>query len=179
MNGSATSSAPETCDPALIAEYARLAAKENFRGLSVLQHEGRIAQLVRDTGARTLLDYGSGHGDAWHVHRLHERWGVATPVQYEPSIATWAEKPVGRFDGVICSDVLEHVGEEHLDAVIAELAAYATRFCFASVCCRPAKKNFSNGRNMHVTVRPQDWWIGKLGRAFGGTGIKLKLVFTP
>jgi hypothetical protein len=36
---------------------------------------------------------------------------------------------------------------------------------WASVCCRPAKKHFPDGVNMHVTVMPLDWWQERVNDA--------------
>jgi hypothetical protein len=71
---------------------------------------------------------------------------------------SWTACPAGTFDGVLCSDVLEHVPDEELDVFIPRLFAYADKFVWASVCCRAAKKCFPSGENMHVTIRPMSWW---------------------
>lgn len=154
----------QTTDPILDAEYRRLAALgANFHGLSLLNHAKEIAQLIRSTKSSTILDYGCGRGDAYGGdYQLHRRWRVEMPTLYDPAFASHDRKPSGTFDGVICSDVLEHVPEELVDAVLLELFGYAERFVWMSVCCRPAKKHFENGQNMHVTVKPYDWWIRKV-----------------
>lgn len=171
----------DTIDPELIAGYRRMATEgSNFQGLSVLQHARLIGKLITRTGARTLLDYGcAGAGAYAHPYLMHEGWGVDLPALYDPAVPAFEAKPSGQFDGVICSDVLEHVPERHVDAVIAELFGYATRFVFASVCCRPAKKRFPGTQvNLHVTVRPFAWWEQKL-RAANAANILCGLVETP
>lgn len=171
----------DTLDPELIAGYRAMAAQgANFQGLSVLQHARFIGKLIHRTGARTLIDYGcAGAGAYADPHRMHEGWGVERPALYDPAVPAFEAKPVGVFDGVICSDVLEHVPERHVDAVIAELFAYAKLFVFASVCCRPAKKRFpGTGINLHVTVRPFAWWEQKM-RAANSANVVVGLVETP
>ena len=36
---------------------------------------------------------------------------------------------------------------------------------------RPAKKTFSDGTNVHVTVRPLSWWRAKLEGPFEGKAL--------
>lgn len=157
----------ETVDPKLLAQYRELAATGmNLLGLSLLKHKHVIHDLIRQTGSRTLLDYGSGAGRAYKAKfGLLEYWGVERPVLYDPAFPHIAEKPVGTFDGVLCSDVLEHVDLEHVHAVLFELFEYADKFVFVSTCSRKAKKNFPSGRNLHCTVMPFEWWEGALDSA--------------
>lgn len=155
----------DTVDAAINAQYAAMAAGGmNLRGMSVLTHAKTIGKLIRNHAAHTLLDYGSGAGDAYNKGELHKRWGIL-PVLYDPAFPELSQKPSGRFDGVICNDVLEHVPEPLVDAVIADLFVYAGKFVFASVCCRPAKKHFPDGRNLHITVQPYRWWARRFKAA--------------
>lgn len=165
----------QTTDPDLIDEYR--AFDKNFRGFTVMQHADSILDLIESHGrAGTILDYGSGQGRAWNRSKFRRRLREPAVTLYDPAVRGIDRKPEGRFDGVICSDVLEHIGEEHLDAVIAELFGYATKWVWASVCCRPAKKCFPDGRNLHVTVRPFEWWWARFEQL--GT-VPWRLVETP
>lgn len=147
----------------LLPLYAAMARDgANFRGLSILQHRKQIAQLVREHKAKTLLDYGCGGGDAWRsTHKMHKDMGLRwfDVTLYDPAFPEHDEPPMGMYDGVLCSDVLEHVPEADVDALIATLFKHARKFVWASVCCRPAKKLFPDGTNMHVTLHPLQWWI--------------------
>lgn len=146
----------------LVPLYRAMAADgANFRGLSILQHRSQIAKICKEHGAKRLLDYGSGAGDAWkQPHRMHRdlglRWFDVT--LYDPAFPEHDDEPHGMFDGVLCSDVLEHIPEEDLETVVAQLFTHARHFVWASVCCRPAKKSFPDGTNLHVTLHPLEWW---------------------
>lgn len=158
-----------TVDPRLIAYYRdAMAEGSQFFGVGVTQYEKPIRKLIQRTEAKTLLDYGCGQAHAYTQHGIHKRWGVAMPTLYDPAFAPYSVKPSGTFDGVICSDVLEHVPEKLVGAVVAELFEYADKFVWASVCCRPAKKLFPDGRNLHVTIQPFAWWQAKLTAAAHG-----------
>lgn len=162
-------------------QYKKMAATGlHFRGLSIVQHADEIGQLITETGSTTLLDWGSGAGDQYRPpHDLHKRWGVARPALYDPAFGKLAVKPRGVFHGVLSTDVLEHVKETRVDAFIGNLFAHAERFVFASVCSRPAGKTFSNGRNLHITLHPYEWWREKFEAAGAGhPGVRWKLMET-
>lgn len=158
----------------LIDEYRRMHVAKLYPGTPLLPWGPTLGRLIRRTRAATLLDYGCGAGEQYTVHKINRRWGVR-PTLYDPAVPGLDVKPAGQFDGVICTDVMEHVPEDELPAVIAELAGFARLWCFATVCCRPAKKSFADGRNVHVTQRPIGWWQAQLGAALAGTGARLVL----
>lgn len=154
-----------TYDPDLIAYYA--AAEKNFYGLTILEHEVEIRRLCEKHRATSMLDYGSGKGHAW-ARGLGQRLGMKRYALYDPAVPEFEAKPAGTFDAVVCCDVLEHIGEEHLDLVIAELFDYADEFVWMSTCCREAKKHLPDGRNLHVTVQPMSWWRRKIDQIAAG-----------
>ena len=130
------------------------------------------------SGAKTLLDYGCGGGKQYTEECYHVLWNIM-PTLYDPAVKEFSRRPRGQFDGVIATDILEHVPIDELDAVVADLVAYSRLWCFISVCCRRAKgnKRLPDGRNVHVTIRPREWWRDKLGAAFEGRA-QLHLEFT-
>ena len=163
----------------LIPAYRELHAKGKFPGYSIRPYLAQITEIVMASGAKTLLDYGSGAGKQYSEECWHVLWNIM-PTLYDPAVVEFDRRPVSQFDGVICTDVLEHIPEDELEGVIADLVGYARLWCFISVCCRPAKpnKDLPDGRNAHVTIRPEEWWLEKLSAAFGGRA-KLHLEFTP
>lgn len=156
----------------------------NFHGLSILQHAKTIKKLVVRTGAKTILDYGCGRGDAWGSGRkMYQDIAMKRKnvTLYDPSFEQVGNlPPAGRkFDGVLCSDVLEHIPEEHIDEFISKLFGYANKFVWASVCCRLAKKTFPDGTNVHVTVRPYGWWLNKFHAVSAAGSVEFCLTETP
>jgi len=146
-----------------------IAPEQTFAGTSLLPQAHHIRRLVEQTGARSILDYGSGKGAQYRpmplaengVRRwgsIQEYWGVERIVCYDPAYPPFSTLPAGRFDGVVCTDVLEHCAEEDLEWIVAGLFALAARFVFASVACHPAVKRLPNGENAHCTVRPPEYW---------------------
>lgn len=58
------------------------------------------------------------------------------------------------FDLVFSSDVLEHIPEETIPAVVGELVRVAKRDLFLSINLRPS----SMDNKYHCTLRPRAWW---------------------
>ncbi len=148
---------------------------ETFPGKSLPPQAGPIKRLIDLTGARTVLDYGSGKGQQYvpmpvadeggTVHLGIPAWWGVDVTCHDPGYPPYAALPTGRFDGVISTDVLEHCPEEDMPWIVAELFAYATRFVFANVACYPARKLLPNGANAHCTIRPAKWWRAVFERA--------------
>jgi hypothetical protein len=140
-----------------------------FPGESLLAHASRVKRLVDLTGARWLLDYGSGKGVQYGPVRVREAdgrewpsilayWGVESVRCYDPCYAPFSALPEGRFDGVISTDVLEHCPEEDMPWILKEIFGYATRFVFVNVACYPAVKRLPSGENAHCTIKSPEWW---------------------
>lgn len=149
----------------LIEEYRKLHAQGKFLGLSVLKFADEIGELIRQHNVKTVLDYGSGQGHQYMPpHSLQEKWGVDVTM-YDPAVDGLDVLPKETFGAVICTDVLEHVPESVVPALLASVFSRATKFVFLTVCCRPAKKTFPDGTNVHVTVKARGWWEEKAAAA--------------
>jgi hypothetical protein len=151
-----------------------LPPERTFSGKSMLPHAGRIKELIVRTGARTILDYGSGKGQQYMLQieapggqtyrDVGAYWNIASAMCYDPCYAPYSRLPTQRFDGVICTDVLEHCPELDMEWILEELFGYADRFVYANVACYPANKHLPNGENAHCTVRPVGWWAELLAK---------------
>lgn len=144
----------------------RQVPEKTFAGDSVKPHIQEIKKYIQETGAKTLLDYGCGKALLYHspiqvkdkeYPSLQEYWGVKVTL-YDPAYPPYEALPKGKWDAVICIDVLEHCAEEDLPWIVEELFSYANLFVFANVACFSALKLLPNNENAHVTVRPFKWW---------------------
>lgn len=169
----------------LIPRYREMAATgEQFFGLSVLQHVASIKKLARSVGAKSMLDYGCGRGDAYRSpHKLHRQIGISRLAVrlYDPAFPQHDRPPQGRWDLVVSSDVLEHVPAGDVEAFLRTVFNHARKAVWISVCCRPAKKTFpGTGINLHVTLQPYLRWHEAVSRAsVEAGGIPFILVETP
>ena len=151
--------------------------EETFPGKSLPKQAPHIKRLIKQTGAKTVLDYGCGKGQQYRGYRIRDDaegieyadiksyWGVDHVQCYDPGYAPFTQLPTGKFDGVICTDVLEHCPEEDIPWILVELFSYSSRFVFANVACFPASKRLPSGGNAHCTIRPIKWWQDEIERA--------------
>lgn len=157
-------------------EKARnLPPEEVFPGRSLPVHAIAIKEMIERTGARTLLDYGAGKGmqyqwrdlalnDGRRVSDLKSFWGVESITCYDAAYPPFTALPEGRFDGVICTDVLEHCPESDIEWILDEIFGYAEKFVYGNIACHLAKATLPNGENAHCTARPEAWWKPLLAR---------------
>ena len=147
-----------------------------FTGKSLYDHIGRVRVLARNTGARTILDYGSGKGllytkrdfdlgDGTTITSVQDHWGVDEIRCFDPGVPQFAVLPDQPSDGVVCTDVLEHVPEEDIPWLLGELFRLARRFVYGNIAAFPASKTLPNGWNAHVTIRPPNWWDAQIRAA--------------
>jgi hypothetical protein len=155
-------------------------AGQMFDGKSLPRQAHRIQRLIARTNAKTILDYGSGKGTQYRPatilengvprwNSMQEYWGVESIRCYDPGYQPFSALPEGAFDGVVCTDVLEHCPEEDLRWIVGELFGFARGFVFANVACYPAQKTLPNGENAHCTVRPVSFWRAIFESAASGS----------
>ncbi len=140
-----------------------------FPGYSIGPFIGVLKTIIKQTGSQTVLDYGSGAGHqyskvgvrldgSFFIHRrLFRYWGVKVTC-FDPAIPHFADPPQKRFDGVISTDVLEHIHEADLPWILEEMFQKAKYFLFVNVSASLAYHKLPNGANAHVTVKDDDWW---------------------
>lgn len=136
--------------------------RKRFPGFSLKHYINFIIHLVEMYQPQSLLDYGCGKGLQYSERKYHEKWGGLLPAPYDPAVPQFSTKPTGTFDGVICTDVLEHVPESELPQVLLDLSGYANKFVFVAIATFPSKKILPNGMNAHVTVKDTEWWMNKI-----------------
>lgn len=144
-----------------------LAAADTFDGHSSRKHQDDVLALIQSTGARSVLDFGAGKGSGYRPSeakgastalRVNPAWPDVRVTCYDPGFEPFSSPYTGNFDGVICTDVLEHIPEEDIPWVLDELFKSANKFVYASAACYPARKKLPNGENAHVTQQPPVWW---------------------
>lgn len=183
------SEAPDYPRPYRLDYYTRLYGpyhnqNEKFlAGKLTAENVQGIARMVdwwhKTSGLTTqprLLDYGSGKGYQYLSRRIHEEWGGSLPYCYDPGVFHFSKRPKGRFDGIICTDVMEHLEEQDVLDVLADLRAYATKpaFLYMTICCRKAWKKFDDGSNLHKTIKPPEWWEPLIKHAFKGSEVVVR-----
>lgn len=132
---------------------------------------GRGDQEVTETLAKWIaaskirfesaLDYGAGQSQLldYLLPSSTEK------VRYDPAIPGIAERPSGIFDLVTCTDVMEHIPEDEIDAVLSDIAYHASVALFV-IYTGKASTILPDGQNAHCTQRPGSWWEARLRQHF-------------
>jgi hypothetical protein len=148
-------------DP-LLRQYDKLHENpKRFLGYTSTRYAPDIGELVGLYEAASLLDYGSGKGLQYLVKRIHEAWGIL-PYCYDPGWRPLSERPTRTFDGVICTDVMEHVAPERVDRTLRDIYSFADRFVFFAISCATSSKTLPDGTPCHITVEGPEFWLEKL-----------------
>jgi SAM-dependent methyltransferase len=124
---------------------------KNWAGLDVVKYQKQIQDLVNRYQARTILDYGCGKGEQYRQALPYEseqqlqtfdQWLGVKVYCYDPCVPEYSVPPPPgtKFDGVICSQVLQTIPDADLPWVAQQLESYTGKFCFVSLNFqRPAK----------------------------------------
>ena len=111
----------------------------------------------------SLIDYGAGRS------KIAYWLGKAAKIQkvacFDPAVPEIANIPEETFGVVVSFDVLEHIPEEELDAVLSEMARVGEHAMLV-IDIAPAKATLSDGRNAHVTLHDEIWWQYRLSKYF-------------
>jgi len=156
--------------------FLGIAAEKTFDGRSLQKEVVRIKRIIEQTGAATILDYGSGKGRQYDPRRIvvkgqgewdsvMDYWGVDEVTCFDPGFAPYSSLPTTTFDGVVSTDVLAHCPEEDIEWIVPEIFSFAERFVYLAVACYPASKRLPSGENAHCTIRPPEWWQAVFDRA--------------
>tara|TARA_R100000742_G_C4249418_1_gene67910 strand:+ start:138 stop:845 length:708 start_codon:yes stop_codon:yes gene_type:complete len=175
----------------LLKEYELMhdTSDQMFNGRSVASFVDVIQHVLKENNCKTLLDYGSGKGllytkdyDKVQIDNptskpLPELWDINEYTLYDPGYPEHNKLPIGKFDSVICTDVLEHVPEEDLGWVTDELIDYAKKVLFLNIACLPALKKFRDGTNVHVSIfRPEEWATFLASRLKNSRNVDLNII---
>ncbi len=136
--------------------------KQIFEQFQAQRFKSFLLPIFKENKIKTLLDYGSGGSD-WDWDGFDKEsnlsakkfFGLDKVFKYEPARNLNEKK---RADCVLCFDVLEHVYILDIHKIIEEIFSYSKKIVIINVACYSAGKLLPNNENVHVTVRPDDWW---------------------
>jgi hypothetical protein len=135
------------------AHYSRLLGRnDRAPGAPVYLSGARqddVAALLRETGAKTLLDYrpaGSQADPSFAGATVRRRVEAGLP---------FAAALVGRYDGVAAVGVLDRLPEDDVAWALNELFASASRFVYAAVTSDPEAARPETGA---IPAQDPTWW---------------------
>lgn len=124
---------------------------KNWNGYDVVKYQKHIKDLVVRFNAKTILDYGCGKGLQYtdplpygdkKIWTTFDKWLEVTVYKYDPCVDAFSTPPPNnmKFDGVICSQVLQTIPDQDLTWVSEKLLSHTDKFCFVSLNFQKAAK---------------------------------------
>lgn len=146
-----------------IPEIVRLMIEFQLRAVNPITREPEIAP--------SILDYGAGR------HTFHDTMLWLMPhvsvSEYDPGVAGIDQWPplgyhpaLGKFDLVLCTDVMEHVEEQFVNATFKRIKSVTKHAVLFNIALTPSKSLLPNGANAHLTVQSAEWWMSHVLRVF-------------
>lgn len=119
------------------------------------KHTEIVKELIQEFKPATILDYGCGE------NQLAESLKPIRVSGYDPGIPERAKMPKP-CDLVVCTDVLEHVEPDKLDAVLDHLYRITGRVGYFVISTKEANAVLPDGRNAHLSLHHPEMWIRML-----------------
>ncbi len=125
-------------------------------GADGAKHTDAVRALHAQYQPKTVLDYGCGE------NKLAESLAAEFRISgYDPGIIG-REKMPKPCDMVVCTDVLEHVEPEKLDAVLDHVFRLTGEIAYFVIDTKPANAVLPDGRNAHLSLHSAEWWVDRL-----------------
>lgn len=133
-------------------------------------------RLSRQFRGKTIIEFGAGNGALSQY--LESQGNLVTAIEVSAHALakiqcsqkihgdafTLAGLSEG-FDVFASVDVLEHLTENDIRLVLREAGRLAD-YLYLSVSTRPSGLLGPKGENLHLTVKPAEWWAQQVGRYF-------------
>lgn len=132
-------------------------------GVASLAFAPIVAKIMSENKLRTISDYGAGKKRLLDGLLAHGAI-VQNYLPYDPVFPEYG--PPTSAELVCCIDVLEHIEEDRLEAVLLDLFSITISAGFFSVHTGPASKILHDGRNAHIIQKPTSWWLPRICQHF-------------
>ena len=141
--------------------------ESTFLGYSLTRWILKIKEIIEINECDSLLDFGCGKGFLYknkfkindqEYHNLLDCWKLEDVYLYDPGVEEFSVYPVRKFDGLVCTDVIEHIPESDILQFIDNLFKLSNKFLFVVIATMPAKKFFADGKNIHLCLKTEEEW---------------------
>jgi len=136
-------------------ELNRAMHRQNSRyGANGGKNAQLVKELIYDMGITSILDYGCGKGG------LEKALNGLVPFQgYDPALTSGELVPA---ELVTCTDVMEHIEPDCVDAVLAHLFSLCTSMALFVISCEQGTRVLPNSQYAHCSVHSAAWWNDRL-----------------
>lgn len=141
-------------------------AREPRWGATGHRHADSVAQALTRLDAKSYLDYGSGMGTLTTALAANGALKGRATYEYDPGRGTKLHPEFTKADLVTCIDVMEHVEEDRVTAVLDDIASKTSKEALFWIATGPAIHKLPDGRNAHITIHDIPWWMMRLGEHF-------------
>ena len=141
--------------------------ESTFLGYSLTKWILKIKEIIKINKCDSLLDFGCGKGFLYknrfkindqEYRNLLDCWKLDDVYLYDPGVKEFSVYPVRKFDGLICTDVIEHIPEGDILQFIDNLFKLSNKFIFVVIATIPATKFFDDGNNIHLCLKTEEEW---------------------
>lgn len=143
--------------------------KKLYSGKFIRFYVQNIKQLIDELGCKTMLDYGCGKGMQWvtpfdpKLRGFIEEGEGGIPLEkflgvkvtkYDPGVAEFSKEPEGKFDLVICTQVLGAIPARDIPWVVARMFSFAKKAVYVGEAGGATKKRWFT---KYTDVLPGQW----------------------
>lgn len=138
-----------------------------FLGYSLSKWIVKIKKIIQNNNSNSLIDFGCGKGFLYNnkfkigedeFENLSDFWKIQDIYLYDPGVERYSTYPNNKYDGVICTDVIEHIPEIDVINFIDKLFNLSNKFIFFVIATIPASKYFDDGKNIHLCLKNKNEW---------------------
>lgn len=148
--------------------------QKGFSGRFMFRYAEDVRELIRATGATSMLDYGCGRGVQYERpmedgRTLLEYLGLQADQvrKYDPAWPPFEAEPKGQWDVVVCTQVLGSVPVQDLPWVLDRLFMFARRAVYIAEVLTPSPRKRLHHDMADDGLMPHGWtheeWRAQLG----------------
>ena len=117
----------------------KLPGSKTFIGYSLVKWAPKIKEIINSSNSKTIIDYGCGKAFLYNNKitisnqtfiNIQEYWGIEDVLLYDPAVEKYSLEPIEKVDGVISTDVIEHIPLEDVIAFIDIFLNWQISLCF-------------------------------------------------
>lgn len=137
-------------------------AHKTIGGYGTVNHAGAMQEyIVNVIKPESILDVGCGDGAFCRYLESQNISATGIDIAQDGGDIRNLYLDNNAFDWSTAFDVLEHIPVDELDLALSEMKRVAKKGMMFSICFRDSIYKVQ-GRSLHETVKPAEWWLSLL-----------------